>query len=297
MKYSGILNKSNIKKLHGYKVSRETVHGNVDIDEELLVEKDSWYLLQDQSLNFFKHRQDARLFGECLSQKVFEEVGFETVKYEIIYLDDILGLITPNFQDLHKYNYYDLINISMLLSSFPRGYGGFTYKDVLENISYLNLPNSNEVIQELIDRYVGEWVTHQIDGNPRNIIFSVDKETKEIKVGPSFDRESCFGIDNTGYFNSESLNIWVPSIPYEDLDFRKNPYTIDGADANITALFIDYPDQTLKAFERVFSVDYDTLFKDYKSGRLSFSLSDDTIGYLSRVIDNKYENKEKILSL
>lgn len=297
MKYFGTLNKYNIKRINGYKLGRTAVLGRVNIDKDLLAEKDSWYLLNDQNLYFFKKRHDARLFGECISQKIFEEVGFETAKYEIVYLNDILGLITPNFQDVHQKKYYDLITITNLFSTFPRGYGNITYKEVLENIYYLNLPNSSIVIQELINRYVGEWITHQIDGNPRNIIFSVDKKTQELEVGPSFDRENCLGIDNSGFFNSDSLKVWIPAIPYEDKDFKKNPYTIEGADANITALFIDYPEETLKAFEKIFSIDYNSLFRHFKSGILSFSLDDDTINYLNCLIDGKYEEKEKILSL
>ena len=296
MKCLGALNKYNIKEISGFQIGRPAIHERVDIDEELLVEKDSWYLL-GQELYFFKSRCDARLFGECISQKFFERVGFESAKYEIVYLNNTLGLITPNFQDVHNKRYYDLITITSLFPSFPKGYGNITYKSVLEYISYLKLPNTSDIIQELINRYVGEWATHQIDGNPRNIVFSVDNKTQELNVGPSFDRENSFGIDRSGYFNSDSLKVWLPAIPYEDKRFKKNPYTIDGVDANIIALFMDYPEETLRAFEKVFNIDYVDLFNDYKSGTLSFSLDNDTINYLIHLIDRKIEEKEKILSL
>ena len=296
MKHLGALNNPNIKKISGFQIGRPAIHERVDIDEELLVEKDSWYLL-GQELYFFKSRCDARLFGECISQKFFERVGFESAKYEIVYLNNTLGLITPNFQDVHNKRYYDLITITSLFPSFPKGYGNITYKSVLEYISYLKLPNTSDIIQELINRYVGEWVTHQIDGNPRNIVFSVDNKTQELNVGPSFDRENSFGIDRSGYFNSDSLKVWLPAIPYEDKRFKENPYTIEGVDANIIALFMDYPEETLRAFEKVFNIDYVDLFNDYKSGTLSFSLDNDTINYLIHLIDRKIEEKEKILSL
>ena len=63
-----------------------------------------------------------------------------------------------------------------------KGYNNFTIKNLLETISYQNWSNKNEIIQELIDRYVGEWVTHQSDGNPRNLMFTFQEKTKEVNI-------------------------------------------------------------------------------------------------------------------
>ena len=126
-------------------------------------------------------------------------------------------------------------------------------------------------------------------------MFMFEKKTNIVKLAPSFDRERCFGIDDD--FNSDIVDkTWIPSIPYEDVKFKENPYEADeGLDANIVALYVDYPEETIKAFERVFSVDYELIFNKYRNNLYQFSLPDETIKYLCDIIEKKDMQKKKIL--
>lgn len=297
MLYTGSINFQKVRSIKSAKLEKKEVTKFVDIDDELLREKDSWYRVSSDNVSFFKARNDARLFGECLSQEIFEKMGIESAQYEIVLLNKQLGLLTPNFQNLEENHYFDLFNLYKVLPYLNKGYNNFTLKNLLDNIAYQGWINQALLIQEIIDRYVGEWVTHQTDGNPRNILFAYSKNTGILSLAPSFDRERCFGID--GDFDSHiSNNIWVPSIPYEDINFKENPYEADdGVDANILGLYLDYPEETIKAFEKVFGVDYESIFKKYNKNLYQFMLPNETINYLCDIIDKKDSQKKKILSL
>ena len=296
MLYWGIINQSKIKSIKATKLEKEQVLEHVEIDDQLLNEKDSWYYVDNKEVCFFKARNDARLFGECLAQEIFESMNIESAKYEIVSLNKKIGLLTKNFQKTDENFYFDLYNLYKMLPTVQRGYNNYTFKNLLENISYQPLVNKKEIIQELIDRYIGDWVTHQTDGNPRNLMFMFEKITNSMKLAPSYDRERCFGIDET--FDSKIVDsIWIPSIPYEDVKFKKNPYEADtNMDANIFALYLDYPEETIKAFNRVFNVDYESIFNKYRNNLYQFSLPDETINYLCDIINKKDMQKKKILT-
>lgn len=299
MDYKVSLNMAKISEIRGTKISRETMHSYIDIDENLLVEKDSWYIVDNDAIAFFKARDDQRLFGECLSQDIFEHAHMRSAQYRIVRLNKKLGLLTPNFQDLKNYNYFDLYNLNKLFPGLNTRYNQLLWKDILTFISYQNIDNKEELIQELIDRYVGEWVTHQVDGNPRNLMLSRSKSNGQLDVAESYDREKCFGIDNNGFFNiEEARKVWVPAIPYSDKNFRNNPYSYDnGIDINILELFMDYPHQTQNSFERLFNINFRDLFNSYKQGLHQFTLNDHTVNYLCDIIDEKDRQKQKILSM
>ncbi len=296
MVQSGTINYLKVKEVESQKLEKKEIIKQLKIDDAILKEKNNWYKINNE-LSFFKERNDARLFGECLSQEIFEKMGIESAKYEIILLNKKLGLITSNFQDINDNDYFDLYNLYKIIPSLNHGYNKYTLKNLLENISYQDWHNKKEIIQELIDRYIGDWVTHQTDGNPRNIMFSYNKNDNTLNVAPSFDREKCFGI-NSDFDSRVTNSIWVPAIPYEDPNFREKPYEADtNIDANILGLFLDYPEETIRAFERVFNVDYNEIFKKYNKNLYQFTLSNKTINYLCDIIDKKNKERKKILSL
>lgn len=293
MLHFGNVNPAGIRSIKASKLASYDVQKEVNIDDQLLAEKNTWYKI-DGTICFFKKREDARVFGEKLSEDIVNSLGIETAKYEITNLNGVQGLLTPNFQDVRRYSYYDLYNIVNLL---PYGLKEqMTFKEILEFLSMQDISGKKELIQELIDRYVLEWVTVQTYGNPHNLMFKYDESNKKLSLAPSYDRERCFGITNKEAFTDVSM--WIPSIPYEDLDFRRRPYYFeDNIDANMVALYLDYPEETKKAFKRVFGINYEEIFKKYAKNSSQISLPMTTISNLCDIIEKKSQEKERIMAL
>lgn len=298
MTYHIRLNYRQIKKYNNlFKLSHETVHSYVDIDHSLLLEKDSWYLI-DTKACFFKERNEGCLAGECISQLYAETLGEETAKYSVVTLNDSLGLLSENFQDRSKYQYYDLCQLYELFPAFPKTYNNYSLKKILEAFEYYYTDRDYQTIQQnLIKRYLFDWFTHQTDGNPRNNNLKYNKNNANLEIGPLFDREQSFGVNSNGLFDEQILNIWVPAIPYEDLDFKNAPYLIEGLDANVFSLLVDYPEMTIKALEWLFSVDYVNLLDKFHDSDHAIMLPDDAVNYLKNIYYKKEIEKEKLLTL
>ena len=298
MKYYGYINKKNIEAYQPLKLSRDIVHKQMDIDEILLKEKDSWYETNEKGIVFFKQRNDSRLFGEIISQKIMESLGEKTANYSIAYVHHKLGLLTPNFHNVNENKYYDMYNLHQLLPKMPRNYKGFTLKRILDSFEYSGLENYKELQQSMINRYIIDWITHQIDTNPRNIIFKENKKNHKLTIGPSIDREQSFGARRCEMcFDSSNLKVWIPAIPYEDVNFREKPYTLDGIDPNIFELAIDYPEMVENAFNHAFSINYNNIFNDFRSKKQQITLPEETCDYLSDIIKRKEDEKHKVLKL
>ena len=297
MNYLGYINEKSIRKYQFMKLTREEVHKKVDIDEVLLKEKDSWYKDDNNSVSFFKRRQDGRILGEIVSEHIMRSLGEETAHYDIAYVNNELGLLTPNFQNLEENNYYDLRTLSQILPQMPRNYGQTTLKQILEIFEYSGLENYKQIQQSIINRYVIDWGTHQIDDNPRNIIFKKNKETGVLTLAPSIDREQSFGASKTHlHFDSDKSKIWVPAIVYSDTTFRETPYLYEDMDANILELAIDYPEMTENAFNHFFGIDHNDTFKSLCKTSCQISLPDKTIDYLNGIIHTKDTEKKKVLN-
>lgn len=296
MEYSIHLNMRKINKFEKQlKLSQESVLTYVDMDPELLREKDSWYLINSK-VTFFKIRKDVRIAGECISKAYAEALGSDTASYNVIELNGKIGLASENFQDKHQYEYYDFCQLYQLFPSFPKRYNYFTLKELLQTFAYHYDEEKTMLLQQaLIERYVYEWFTHQLDGNPRNTNLQRNKQSGLLELGPVYDKEQAFGVNENGMFDERKLEMWLPSIPYEDLSFRDNPYLIDGLDANIFSLLIDYPEMTINSLEKIFKIDYSTILKTFTSGENSFSLPKDTLVYLQGVVEKKEHEKEKLL--
>lgn len=298
MVYNIRLNMRKIVKItNPLKMSQPNVLTYVDIDPNLLKEKDSWYLI-DSKVSFFKVRKDVRIAGECISKAYAEALGNDTANYSVVALNERIGLLSENFQDRSKFAYFDFCQLHQLFPSLPQRYNYFTLKEILNTFGYHYDEETTYKLQKaLIERYVFEWFTHQLDGNPRNTNFRLDKDYNILELGPVFDKEQAFGVNENGLFDESKLDIWMPSIPYDDLSFREKPYQVDGLDANILSLIMDYPDITLEVLEKIFSIDYKTILYRFTSGENAFSLPKDTIEYLQGVVDRKKQEQEKILQL
>lgn len=296
MEYNIHLNMRKINKFESQlKLSQESVLTYVDMDPELLKEKDSWYLI-NSNVTFFKVRRDVRIAGECISMAYANALGSRTADYSVIELNGKIGLASKNFQDRRNYEYYDFCQLYKLFPSFPKRYNYFTLKELLQTFSYHYDEKTTESLQSaVIERYVFEWFTHQLDGNPRNTNLCKNKNSGLLELGPVYDKEQAFGVNEKGMFDERKLEIWLPSIPYEDLSFRDNAYQIDGLDANIFSLLVDYPEMTIAALEKIFKVDYFTILKSFTTGENTFSLPNDTLTYLQGVVERKEHEKEKLL--
>lgn len=298
MVYNIHLNMRKISKItNPLRMSQESVLDYVDIDPNLLKEKDSWYLI-DSKVSFFKNRKDARIAGECISKAYAEALSYNAANYSVVELEGKIGLLSENFQDTRKHGYYDFCQLHQLFPSLPQRYNYFTLKEILNTFGYhYNEEQTMALQNSLIERYLFEWFTHQLDGNPRNTNFRLDKKTNILELGPVFDKEQAFGVNENGLFDERKLEMWMPSIPYDDLSFREKPYQIEGLDANVLSLMMDYPDVTVEVLEKIFAVDYKTILRRFTSGENPFSLPPETIEYLQGVVDRKSEEKDKILQL
>lgn len=297
MQYRIHFNQRKIKKLmNPFKMTQQNVLFYVDIDPELLAEKDSWYYV-DGKVSFFKHREDVRVAGECISQAYAAALGEDVAKYSVVRLHETIGLLSENFQQKSKYRYFDFCQLHQLFSSFPRRYNCFTLKSLLQTLEYYIPENYQPLQQSLINRYVFDWFTHQLDGNPRNSNFRQDRITGKLEIDHVFDKEQSFGVSPNGFFDEERLEIWIPSIPYDSTEFRDNPFKFEGLDANLFALISDYPDMTVKAFEHIFSLPCSEILETFMGGETAFSLPKETLNYLVGIADRKEYEKEKILQL
>lgn len=298
MVYNIHLNMRKINRIENpLKMSQVSVLSYVDMDPELLKEKDSWYLV-DSRVSFFKIRRDVRIAGECISQAYAEALGNDSAKYSVVEMNEKIGLLCENFQDRKRHAYFDFCQLHQLFPSLPQRYNYFTLKEILNTFSYhYDEETTYQLQRALIGRYIFEWFTHQLDGNPRNTNFRLDKKTNILELGPVFDKEQAFGVNENGLFDERKLEMWMPSIPYEDLSFRDKPYQIDGLDANILSLLMDYPDMTAELLEEIFKIDYKSILKRFVSGENAFNIPPETLEYLQGVVDRKKTEKEKILQL
>lgn len=298
MVYNIHLNMRKIDKIvNPLKMNQSSVLAYVDIDPNLLKEKDSWYFVNSK-VSFFKKRKDARIAGECISKAYAEALGHQAADYSVVELNEKIGLLSPNFQDRSKFSYFDFCQLYQLFPSLPAKYNYFTLKEILRTFGYhYDEETTYQLQRALIERYVFEWFTHQLDGNPRNTNFQLDKKTNLLAIGPVFDKEQAFGVNESGFFDESKLDMWLPSIPYDDLSFRDKPYQIDDLDANILSLLMDYPDMTVEILEDVFKVDYKSILNRFSSGENSFNLPPETLTYLQSVVERKKFEKEKMLQL
>lgn len=167
------------------KISIGTLKRLLNINENYLREKDTWYII-DKVLKYFKVRNDYRLFTELFFSKFGREIiGLDTVEYEIASIrvtnlhkkneEKKIGLLSDNFQK-SGYNYYlvsELLNpdISDLVC-----YPEYSLTSLLAFLHDILPKEDYEVSKDFLIRlFISDAFTFQVDRNYHNIGFEIPK--------------------------------------------------------------------------------------------------------------------------
>lgn len=182
MVYNLGINRDRIKRIvNPVRLTKKQVMRAVQIEPEHLSEKNNWFVVANV-LSYFKARKDCRLLGELLNKEIYGRFNRPTADYQLIRFDlgpkaDIvkIGLLSPNIQR-PDYEYYDVSNLHQLYPEMTRKYGHYTIKKLLEVLETNQVPGYQALINEIITTYVLDWFCHQLDRNPKNLLFerSVD---------------------------------------------------------------------------------------------------------------------------
>jgi len=296
------IHKENIKKINNpVRLTKNQILRAIQIDPEHLKEKNNWYLVANV-LSYFKARKDCRLLGEMLNKDIFEIFHKSTANYQIVRFGlgktaevEKIGLLSANIQK-PDYEYYDVSNLHRLYPEMARKYGQYTIKKLLDVLNSNNVPGCQELTEEIITVYVLDWFCHQLDRNPKNLLFERSEEGK-LSLATLIDNESSFGI-NSGKINVSYNRIWVPSIPYEDADFSQNPMDFAGCDYNIFGILMYYPEIVIPILKQLTDTNFSTMINKYRQQPTNaIYLPDGGIDFLSRFIEEKQEEGQKLLTL
>lgn len=303
MVYNLGINRDRIKRIvNPVRLTKKQVMRAVQIEPEHLSEKNNWFVVANV-LSYFKARKDCRLLGELLNKEIYGRFNRPTADYQLIRFDlgpkaDIvkIGLLSPNIQR-PDYEYYDVSNLHQLYPEMTRKYGHYTIKKLLEVLETNQVPGYQALINEIITTYVLDWFCHQLDRNPKNLLFerSVDGN---LALSPLIDNESSFGINGNGKLDTNYSKLWIPAIPYSEADFASNPSDFDGCDYNIVSLLMDYPEQVLPVLEQLTDENFDEIINQYKNTMNSkIYLSEEGLGFLRNFVYDKQKESDKILHL
>lgn len=246
----------------------------VKISPDHLREKDTWYMC-DGKLQYFKERDEVRMFSELFCEEYAKKLGFKVASYDLAVLRDIsagakvgeakLGLLTPNYQD-SRYNYYlvsDLLNSDI---SNLGAYGNYSLSNLITFLrtEYGDVEGVEEAIQDTVNLFLFDYMTDQEDRNPKNICFEVDAEpgsnkkywglhgrkVKRISLATLFDNERSLGITKTGngYQMENGSNAWDTSMPYCDEDVDMSSINVD---PHVFSLFVEETDLAGPMIERL----------------------------------------------
>lgn len=299
MYYDITFNERKLRKIDSKcKLTYEQVGPILGIDREHFQEKDNWYKI-DAVMQYFKQRGDSRVVGELLSGRILSMHGFETASYEVVMLGDKVGMISPN---VHKegYRYESLATLHRLYPNFSNLYYTDTKRVTLKKIIELlkiNVPNSEEVIYQLIRKYVMDWFTNQLDDNVRNLTFELDPEG-HLQLAKIIDSESSFGATKKG-INTEMNEIWIPAIPYQDELFKTMPTKEDGMDVNIVYLMLDYPEIVMPLLEQLIDTNYDVLIELFRKSPYDskFYLPDGGVDFLKAFVNSRQDEAYRMHNL
>ena len=293
-----LTNPENIRKLNNKrKLKYDQIGRIIGVDKEHFEEKDNWYLV-DGAIQYFKSRGDTRILGELLSDEVLRMHGFIPASYELASMDDEIGLLSPN---MHKegYRYESIATLHKLIPEFRYTYRHNTDITLNNLLKFIidSVPNGKELAEEVARKYTVDWLTHQLDDNIRNMVFEQNPEGN-LHLAKIIDSESSFAITKKG-INSEANPIWVPAIPYEDVEFRTGPYkTEDGLDVNILGVLVEYPEVVIPLLNEFTDTNYDRTIDKYKrNNSTGLYLPDQGIDFLKRFVDSKQQEASKMSRL
>lgn len=300
MYYNVTFNYRNIRKIGSHcKLHYEQIGPILKLDREHFDEKDNWYRV-DNLLQYFKQRNDSRIFGELLSDEILKLHGFQTAQYQVVSLDDNIGLLSPNIQK-EGYRYESVATLKRLFPAFSDPFYSDSRKVTIKKIiDFLkqNNPDSEVLIEEIIRKYIIDWFTSQLDYNIRNMTFEISPEGI-IRLAPIIDSESAFGATKKG-INLQSENIWIPAIPANDPTFKTGPYKEDNFDANILFLLFEYPEIVYGILTEFVNTNYNGLLNKYKQSNNTFSamtLPDKAISHLDQYFYERQEESEEMRNI
>lgn len=259
-----------------YEVERvpfEQLKTMIKIEPGHLKEKSSWFIIKGQ-LCYFKEREETRMFTEMFCEEYGKLLGFDMAQYSLAYIRERdvdkkgqskLGLLSPNYQN-PEYNYLlvsDLLNPQ--ISNYP-AYGPYCMQSLLSFIDheFANVPGKEETIQGTIDKYIFDFNTKQIDGNPKNMCYEIlangnvsnprywglhGRKVKQIRPATFFDCEKSLGIVKTpaGYQLTDDSLGWEAACPYSPED---KDYVGFGVDPRMLQLYLEYPAYAKPLIER-----------------------------------------------
>ncbi len=314
MTYSININRKYIERvINPARLTFSQVEKSVAISHKLYREKPDWYIVNN-FVHYFKTHKDARFIGELLSKDVISLVGgsfhLAPAEYKPVILvehankmmlSERVGLLSPNVQS-SEFNYCDLTTLHNLFYDLPRQHNAFTIKGLLEILSRHDIPNYEELKLQIIATYVIDWFTHQLDRNSCNLLFEYSDLSFDdlipLRLARLIDSESSFAVSPNGVIDSEYPKIWIPAIPYSQLEFKNHPEQFEGLDYNISELMLDYPEEVAAVINILCTTDFNPVLKKYAPCyNAGISVSDDCISFLKSFIDEKKEEATKIKSL
>lgn len=303
MVYTLGINKESIKRIvNPVRLTKSQVMRAVQIDRDHLDEKNNWYVVANV-LSYFKTRKDCRLLGELLNKEIYETFHRPTADYQLVRFvlgkkEDVekIGLLSPNIQK-PDCEYYDMSNLHRLYPEMTRKYGQYTIKKLLEVLETNEVPGYPLLQQDIITTYILDWFCHQLDRNPKNLLFERN-ENGSLTLSNLIDNESSFGINNSGKLDTEYPKLWLPSIPYSEADFASNPIDFEGCDYNIVTLLLDYPEYVLPVLKQLTDENFDKIINQYRNTLNSkIYLPDEGIDFLKNFVYAKQAESDKILRL
>ena len=205
-----------------------------------------------------------------------------------------MGLLSPNVQS-KEFTYYDVTTLHRLFPELPRKYGEYNLKELLDSFRYNQVPGCEQLIKDIVTVYVLDWFTHQLDRNAKNLLFKRDAQ-ESLSLSPLIDSESSFAINHEGNFDDGYNPVWVPAIPYDDLDFRNHPYQIEDLDANIVALIMDYPEYVMPVLKQLTDTNFDALITEYqKTMHSKVYVEKEGIDFLKQFVYRKQEASQHLM--
>lgn len=326
----------------------EDLKEDVLLSERYLKEKPTWYVVDD-SLKYFKVRNDYRLFTEQFFSRFGSEVvGLDTLEYQIASIrttssDDInggerkIGLLSDNFQNKKKYNYYLVSELLESEISDLVGYG-YSLEDMLAFFKQsLDDAGYKRCKDFLIRLFIADSFTMQVDRNPNNIGFQIPKisgvsyrqrlrpeilvrsgHEKAVKIDkagfyrlkgltPSkvYDNERILGVDHKNVFLHRPNTIWTPIWPFSKGLLFEDQYSAekvqekeyDGMDPNLSELLITYP-ESIPIIERLaYDDEYKRVLEEFERPNSQVSLMPKTQEYFEGVLEERRDVFKKVLRL
>lgn len=181
------LNEATIPHYRSKMIPTNKLKKKVLLNEEYLREKPTWYEIDD-SLKYFKIRNDFRLFAELFFSKFAHSImGLQTLDYSLAYIrtqkpnipqskeETKCGLLSETFQDLSNNHYLVSELMQSEISNFI-SYGGYNLSSLLNFFKdYIAKKEYTENELFLIKLFISDAFTYQVDRNPNNIAFQIPK--------------------------------------------------------------------------------------------------------------------------